>query len=81
MTAEHVARQYDRGAAVCRGWQVNLGGVNVGGTDLALEATQAVLDTGTSAIVMSDQDAFAINGVCYLSMGYLLRNCHMPASI
>lgn len=49
-----------------RAWQVSFDGASVGGVELSLQANEAMLDTGTSAIVMSDFDALAINGVLAL---------------
>ncbi|KAK9807990.1 hypothetical protein WJX73_000450 [Symbiochloris irregularis] len=44
-------------------WQVPMNGVRVGGSAVAVQGTQAILDSGTSALVVSENDARAINSM------------------
>ena len=52
--------------------------MTVEGQSVPLVATQAALDTGTTAIVMSSQDSSTINGVSLLAnvRGQMLGFCH-----
>lgn len=56
---------------LCRYWQVSLTGVSVGDKGLTLGTSQAptnqaVLDVGTTAIVMTSADAGNVSQVCIL---------------
>ena len=49
---------------MCRYWMVSLDGVKVGNTVVpGMKADGAIMDTGTSLITTSMQDAAAINSV------------------
>ena len=65
-----------------RYWQVGLTGVTLGGEDVGVQAVSAIIDSGTTAIVMTNPDARAINSVrprCSLKRnGTLLAS--LPAS-
>ena len=47
----------------CRYWALTLDGVKVGGKSVPISATGALLDSGTTLIIMSDTDAAATNDV------------------
>ena len=46
-----------------RYWQVGLTGVTLGGQDVGVQAVSVIIDSGTTAIVMTNPDAQAINSV------------------
>lgn len=48
---------------VCRYWTVGLSGVQVSGVDVSVQATQVVIDSGTSACLLGADDAAAIHKV------------------
>ena len=47
----------------CRYWTVALDGAKVAGQSVALAATTAIMDSGTTAILVSSADAAAIHQV------------------
>lgn len=55
---------------MCRYWTVALSGAKVGGQAVTLEATTAIMDSGTTAILVSAVDASAIHAV-----GGFRRSC------
>ena len=48
---------------VCRYWAVQLSGVSVGSVQVAVSATQAIVDSGSTAILVDPDDALAIHQV------------------
>lgn len=48
---------------MCRYWQVVLGGVSVGSSDAGIVAQTAILDSGTTALITSLDDAQSIHSV------------------
>ena len=48
---------------ICRYWTVALTGISVSGQGIGIAATQVVVDSGTSAILLGKEDAAAIHMV------------------
>lgn len=58
---------------VCRYWALKLSSVKVGGKTMGnLSSTGALLDSGTSLIFTSNDDAAALNNVCFFLIAKLV---------
>ena len=48
-----------------RYWEVALGGITVGSSSVQITAKSAIIDSGTTAIVMQNSDAASIHSVSF----------------